>query len=462
MGRRKKNIRRYKSSTSRTQKPAVAPILTRADEVIANVKAFGDRPVVGAEIGVLRGETSKALLEACPNLTLIMVDKWCPSEPDTPHYQTGSAFATLDPERFDMYKRKAHHHVAQFMLEGRVKIIESPSLDAVKKVKNKSLDFVFIDGDHSYEGCKADIEAWNKKVKPGGFLCGHDYGSERFPGVKQAWDESYPNLTVGDHKVVFADIPYKKVRAVTVVFDYPGTDVYSTVLQAWENSIKTNMPNAIAEIIRLGPPKPDPDERRTRHISNALKSRAWEKIVSEAIETGSKDDLLLMDCDTIVLRDISNMFMHDFDIALTHRYGAMVHTSREPINTGVVAVRPNKKSLEFFKQLTKAVDYLFDNPDIHHTYWEHYRGIQQSALGYVIENTDEMKLNVKLFPCKYYNASPTNEYQDMGSEARVMHLQNVMRKMVDQDEDNTGRRSRQLEIFKKYAGGSDELARDIS
>ena len=55
--------------------------------------------------------------------------------------------------------------------------------------ENESLDLVFIDGDHSYEGCKADIEAWLPKLRSGGVLAGHDYGHKRFPGVKQAVDE---------------------------------------------------------------------------------------------------------------------------------------------------------------------------------------------------------------------------------------------------------------------------------
>lgn len=38
-----------------------------------------------------------------------------------------------------------------------------------------SVDFVFIDADHSYEGVKKDILAWLPKVKKGGVLSGHDY-----------------------------------------------------------------------------------------------------------------------------------------------------------------------------------------------------------------------------------------------------------------------------------------------
>jgi hypothetical protein len=50
------------------------------------------------------------------------------------------------------------------------------SISIANEYNDKSLDFVFIDGDHRYECVKADIEAWLPKVKPGGILAGHDYG----------------------------------------------------------------------------------------------------------------------------------------------------------------------------------------------------------------------------------------------------------------------------------------------
>ena len=51
------------------------------------------------------------------------------------------------------------------------------------------LDFVFIDGEHSYEAARLDIEAWWPKVRSGGLLMGHDYDRQRFPGVCRAVDE---------------------------------------------------------------------------------------------------------------------------------------------------------------------------------------------------------------------------------------------------------------------------------
>ena len=50
------------------------------------------------------------------------------------------------------------------------------------------LDFLFIDGDHTYEGCKADAIAWLPKVKSGGIVAFHDVGWA--DGVKKVIRES--------------------------------------------------------------------------------------------------------------------------------------------------------------------------------------------------------------------------------------------------------------------------------
>jgi hypothetical protein len=57
--------------------------------------------------------------------------------------------------------------------------------------KREELDLVFIDADHTYEGCREDIEAWSSKLKRGGWIGGHDYGNSwgGHWGVKQAADE---------------------------------------------------------------------------------------------------------------------------------------------------------------------------------------------------------------------------------------------------------------------------------
>lgn len=53
--------------------------------------------------------------------------------------------------------------------------IVMPSVEASKIYDDRSLDFVFIDGDHQFESVKNDIQCWLPKIKKGGVLAGHDY-----------------------------------------------------------------------------------------------------------------------------------------------------------------------------------------------------------------------------------------------------------------------------------------------
>ena len=60
-------------------------------------------------------------------------------------------------------------------VEGVYNPIRMDSVEASKLYSDNSLDFVYIDADHSYESVKKDIIAWLPKVKTGGILAGHDY-----------------------------------------------------------------------------------------------------------------------------------------------------------------------------------------------------------------------------------------------------------------------------------------------
>jgi hypothetical protein len=65
--------------------------------------------------------------------------------------------------------------------------------------ENESIDVLFIDGDHSYAAVKADIELWFPKVKMGGIISGHDFGTHA-PGVIQAVKELLPGYKLFDEQ----------------------------------------------------------------------------------------------------------------------------------------------------------------------------------------------------------------------------------------------------------------------
>jgi len=71
-----------------------------------------------------------------------------------------------------------------------INIIKGRSYEIADQFEDKSIDFIFIDGDHSYLGVKKDLEAWYPKIKLDRIIAGHDY-SERSCGVKKAVDEFF-------------------------------------------------------------------------------------------------------------------------------------------------------------------------------------------------------------------------------------------------------------------------------
>ncbi len=159
----------------RAKAPHRAALVRRLSEM------FPNGPREGAEVGVLAGRTSLELLEAFPALRLRMVDHW---GGQASLDRTGSVGSQ---KSLTLARTNTKAYAARRML------MRHDSLKAARRVADASLDFVFIDADHTYKSVRADLAAWAPKVKPGGLLCGHDYLSvlpdSRPNGVQQAVDE---------------------------------------------------------------------------------------------------------------------------------------------------------------------------------------------------------------------------------------------------------------------------------
>lgn len=181
------------------------PPKIRAKEIL---KRLPDGPVKGVEIGVFAGELSVELLQR-QDMELTMVDSW-KSHGEGVFKDSDDFHATLTQERQDGYLLMATN--ATEFAGNRRKIFKMESTDAPKYFEDESLDFVFIDADHTYEGCKADLHAWYPKVKKGGLFCGHDYEIPQWPKfeVKRAVDEFLESkglkIELGDNYTWFTQL----------------------------------------------------------------------------------------------------------------------------------------------------------------------------------------------------------------------------------------------------------------
>lgn len=156
----------------------------------ANVK-YPNGNVV--EIGVASGCFTKQILATYKSLSkLHIIDSW--------QYQEEGYIdpCNLSQETQDERYRQIKEDLKD---EPRVNIIRAWSLDSVSQFEDESIDFLYLDANHSYAACKEDLEAWYPKIKKGGTFSGHDYcnGDGVGHGVKKAVDEfaQKNGLTVG-------------------------------------------------------------------------------------------------------------------------------------------------------------------------------------------------------------------------------------------------------------------------
>lgn len=147
----------------------------------------------GIEIGSWRGEFAEHILRNWPG-TLHLVDPWTAQD-----HETYFDIMNQPQETLDGWFRECCLRMEQF--PGRHHIYRLFSKDAASKFEPESMQFVYIDGNHSYEATVSDIELYAPLVITGGIVAGHDFldsdnccGS-RF-GVKSAVTEYFKDQDI--------------------------------------------------------------------------------------------------------------------------------------------------------------------------------------------------------------------------------------------------------------------------
>lgn len=123
------------------------------------------------EIGSWMGKSTHALLSGCKG-TVFAVDhfKGSPSEIDGPHARAKTE------DIYEIFKK----NVGNFP---NLIVLKMDSVEASKRFKDKSVDMVFIDGDHEPPQPRKDIEAWLPKTRK--LICGHDMTQAGVPMALQ-------------------------------------------------------------------------------------------------------------------------------------------------------------------------------------------------------------------------------------------------------------------------------------
>ncbi len=126
---------------------------------------------VGAEIGKYMGAFAQLILDNVKPKKLYLIDPWAASATVV---QSGSWYETVDQQYMDAICEMVNRRFSADVADGTVQILRDYSSNAFRSMDDVSLDWVYLDGDHSYETVRKDLQLSFAKVRGGGFIAGDD------------------------------------------------------------------------------------------------------------------------------------------------------------------------------------------------------------------------------------------------------------------------------------------------
>ncbi|NBC02236.1 MAG: hypothetical protein GVY20_00880 [Bacteroidetes bacterium] len=106
---------------------------------------------VCAEVGILKGDYSRYILDIVKPQKLHLID--------------------IDSKSIKIARKRFEDEIEQNLVE----VHREDSSTFLSSVPDATFDWIYIDGDHSYEGVKRDLEAAHSKIKPDGLISLNDY-----------------------------------------------------------------------------------------------------------------------------------------------------------------------------------------------------------------------------------------------------------------------------------------------
>lgn len=133
----------------------------------------------GAEIGVWTGDFSARILEVAEPRRLHLID---PFVTRTEPAYAQAWYGTAGGIDMDHVRNGVADRFADEIAADRVHLHIQPSQEAMAKFPPGSLDFVYIDGDHTYDAVSSDLELSFLACCPGAMICLDDYVSDGWWG----------------------------------------------------------------------------------------------------------------------------------------------------------------------------------------------------------------------------------------------------------------------------------------
>lgn len=152
------------------------------------------------ELGVWMGKSASFLMQNLEvygkNFELWLVDNFKNAPTHYAKYAVDTQMGIPEARTRASYLYRTVANLQRYRQLEKANVLQCNSARAARLFDDQSCYFVYIDADHSYEACKADIKAWLPKVTSPGVIAGHDYD---WSTVRKAVDEQFGNSVKTNH-----------------------------------------------------------------------------------------------------------------------------------------------------------------------------------------------------------------------------------------------------------------------
>lgn len=156
-------------------------------------------------------------------------------------------------------------------------------------------------------------------------------------------------------------------------------------------------------------------------LDNTRKLAHWAALVAAADEG---EELLLIDGDTLILRPLDDIWGCDFDLAYTTKAG------RFPFNAGVIFVRVTPAARAFMAAWVETNALLLRDQGVHRAWRVRYGGMNQAALGYLLERRPPPAARLLTLPCATWNCEDATWPLFDPKRTRILHIKSALRRAI--------------------------------
>lgn len=141
--------------------------------LILAINTLGEN-LIGLELGVYQANSTITILHNCSIKKLYAIDNWKPYYDCLRIIPDNQVSFVIDEKQSEINKFLSFHNIKYSGSKEKIKIIEKDSIEALKEIKDYSLDFIFFDATVTEEQSYEEAKAVYNKIKKGGYFTGHD------------------------------------------------------------------------------------------------------------------------------------------------------------------------------------------------------------------------------------------------------------------------------------------------